>query len=352
MSSQPTSLTKDWLPQKPELAPWVGQNFTDEVVRAVERSLLTPLEEFLSRPGKQFRTRLVNLSCQLARPVGSPADGKSAERIQAQCDLASQIIEAIHAGALIVDDIQDGSRVRRNGPTLHLSHGVAKALNAGNWLYFWPLHQIRNLGLSPERELELYRDCHEILVEAHFGQAIDVGTRIDEVARTKVPKLCEASLELKTGALMALAMRMGAHIGGADARTIAKIAAVGKELGVILQAYDDIGNFSASVSGSIPESKRYEDLILRRPSWIWVTASEQFDDGEYARWVHAVGCLPNDSFVKPWAEIHELVPRARKVAGSRSEKWKQSLLQEFSSKHSVECAELIQVLEQLERSYG
>ncbi len=338
---------KALLPRKPEIAPWVGANFNDEVLGAVTSSLLLPLEEFLSRPGKQFRSRLVRLACELA------LDGKRmTPKLERRCEAAARVVEAIHAGALIVDDIQDGSRVRRNGPTLHLRHGVAKALNAGNWLYFWPLHEIRGLGLEPRRELELYRDCHEVLVEAHFGQAIDVGTRIDEIPQEKVYQLCVASLELKTGALMALAMQLGGHVAGADSARIRQLAKLGKELGVILQAYDDIGNFSASKNGSIPESKRYEDLLLRRPSWVWAIAAKELDAADYARWVHAIRCLPDDSFLKPWVEINELVSRLRAAATARGAAWKKKLDAAYGRSHPNECAELYEVLAMLERSYG
>jgi geranylgeranyl pyrophosphate synthase len=342
-------IMKAILPQRPEIAPWVGSSFNDQVLNAVSSSLLAPLEEFLSRPGKQFRSMLVRVACTLALK----ASGKEFDsELEARCEGAARIIEAIHAGALIVDDIQDGSRVRRNGPTLHLSHGVAKALNAGNWLYFWPLHELRSLGLSPERELELYRDFHEILVQAHFGQAIDVGTRIDEIAQSQVPSLCIASLELKTGALMALAMRLGAHIGGATPDVLQSIGRIGKELGVLLQAYDDVGNFAASGAGTIPESKRYEDLLLRRPSWVWAVAARELSEADYARWKHAVGCLPDESFLKPWIELNDLVPRLRSAALDRSRVWNKDLDATFGFTHPEACKELKSILSKLEQSYG
>jgi hypothetical protein len=100
-----------------------------------ERALLGPAREFLRRPGKQFRARLVEACWMLAG--GAPGN------MPAELPL---IVELLHAGSLIVDDIEDGSHVRRGAPTLHEIYGTALALNTGNWMYFWPLALIDRLG--------------------------------------------------------------------------------------------------------------------------------------------------------------------------------------------------------------
>ncbi len=62
---------------------------------------------------------------------------------------------ALHLGSLIVDDIEDGSPIRRGGPALHLQIGTPLALNAGNWLYFLPGLLVSRLELPQTRELSL-----------------------------------------------------------------------------------------------------------------------------------------------------------------------------------------------------
>lgn len=49
------------------------------------------------------------------------------------------LIECIHNGSLIVDDIEDNSEVRREKPCVHKIYGVDVSINAGNMLYFAPL---------------------------------------------------------------------------------------------------------------------------------------------------------------------------------------------------------------------
>jgi hypothetical protein len=47
------------------------------------------------------------------------------------------------------------------------------ALNAGNWLYFWPAALLKQSGLSEDDLLLVYEHYHSTLLRAHFGQALD-----------------------------------------------------------------------------------------------------------------------------------------------------------------------------------
>src|SRR5882724_12857381 len=122
----------------------------------------------------------------------------------------AEVVELIHAGSLVVDDIEDGSTIRRGKPALHIRYGLSTALNAGNWLYFWPFQLIRALELPNRTALSVYECYHRTLLRAHFGQAMDLGSRVDRLLQTRVPEVCLATMELKTGALMGFAMMLGA----------------------------------------------------------------------------------------------------------------------------------------------
>src|SRR5690606_16931298 len=68
------------------------------------KALYRPLSEFVERPGKEFRAALVATSYALAGGQGA-------------CPSVLQsIVEILHAGSLIVDDIQDQSPTRRGRP--------------------------------------------------------------------------------------------------------------------------------------------------------------------------------------------------------------------------------------------
>src|SRR6185503_1354586 len=97
--------------------------------RLWERALAGPVREFLRRPGKGMRGRLVEAAFQL---VGGAELGP---------DLPAAL-ELLHAGSLVLDDIQDASLERRGGPALHRVCGTGVALNAGNWMVFWSVQMI------------------------------------------------------------------------------------------------------------------------------------------------------------------------------------------------------------------
>ena len=221
-------------------------------------ALFTPLSDLFARPKKEFRAQMVHIGFDLAK-------GQSNQDTQHNLQLLAQIIEAIHSGSLIVDDIEDGSEVRRGAPTLHLIYGLPKALNAGNWLYFFAFHLIGKLKIDANTKILLFENISEALLAAHYGQALDVGAPMDQVNPEHIPMICQKSLELKSGVLMGLAMQLGALLAGADLARTKQIYRFGVDFGVCLQRFDDIGNLNTDK----PTAKHLEDLILKRPSWVW-----------------------------------------------------------------------------------
>lgn len=138
--------------------------------RLWDAALAGPVAEFLSRPGKRFRARLVELSWNLAGRTDDPPAA------------LPLVVELLHAGSLIVDDIQDDSLQRRGRAALHRQVGLPLALNAGNWMYFWPLSLIGTLGLPLDVELDLHRRTADTLRRCHEGQALDLAALIGESA--------------------------------------------------------------------------------------------------------------------------------------------------------------------------
>jgi geranylgeranyl pyrophosphate synthase len=256
----------------------------------------------MERPSKKIRGQLVEIGYQLVTRVGL----RSAAA-RANCSVCAQVVELVHAGSLVVDDIQDGSVVRRGKPALHRQYGLPVALNAGNWLYFWPLQLIADLRLPPEKELLLYRAYHRTLLRAHFGQALDVGLRVDALDQDCVLDACYASMELKTGALIALGLVMGGILGAAPEKSLAALEDFGHAFGVALQMFDDLGNLHARQD----PGKRFEDLILRRPSWVWACAAESSSKKDYEQFVAAVQRLPEASALEEWLAISNLALQAR-----------------------------------------
>jgi geranylgeranyl pyrophosphate synthase len=231
-----------------------------------DRALRDPVLELLQRPGKGFRQRLTETAYRLAGGEGSPPPRLGA------------LLEVIHAGSMIVDDIEDGSDARRGGPAVHRLHGVPLALNAGNWMYFAPLDLIGQLGLSPGAELHLRQRATRTLLDCHYGQALDLAARPDRLDRQQVADVVRAISTLKTGRLLGLCAEAGAILAGADHAMQAALHRFGEALGVGLQMLDDLGN----LTGKLAPDRRHEDLRRGRVTWAWAWAASLLDQAAFA----------------------------------------------------------------------
>jgi geranylgeranyl pyrophosphate synthase len=242
----------------------------DELIpeRHFEAALAGPLGELLERDGKNFRSRILHVAYQLSTGSGDQPPPQ-----------LSLIVEALHAGSLIVDDIEDDSARRRGGPALHLMVGMPLALNAGNWLYFLPHRLLEELRVAPERELELRRAIDRAVLRCHYGQALDLGVRVGSLPQREVPGLVSLSTRLKTGSLLELAAELGSITGGAPARLRHELAGFGRAYGVALQMLDD----ASGVCRPERSQKGQEDLLGGRPTWPWAWLAARLDALSYAR---------------------------------------------------------------------
>lgn len=233
-----------------------------------ERALLGPAREFLSRPGKELRGKVVQAGWLLGG--GAPADPP---------EPLALVVEALHAGSLIVDDVEDDSDERRGAPALHRVVGTPLAINTGNWMYFWAFALLGRAGLSTAAHAAASAATARTLLACHHGQALDLSVRIGDLSAADAPAVVAATTRLKTGALMGLAARLGAIGAGAPAPAQAAIAALGEAVGVGLQMLDDLG----SVCSKDRIAKGREDLRGGRPTWPWAWLAAHADDLVWAR---------------------------------------------------------------------
>jgi geranylgeranyl pyrophosphate synthase len=231
--------------------------------RVWQVALVGPAATFLARPGKDLRARLVRTGWLLAGgSFGSPLP-----------DAVARVLEILHAGSLIVDDVEDQSEQRRGQPALHRFVGEPLAINTGSWMYFWALAELARLAIPNALDLAV-----AALVRCHQGQALDLAMNVVELDMREVPAVVAATTRLKTGALCRLAVELGALAAGAP---VAAIGEFGEAAGCALQMLDDLGCLAS------PErrDKAYEDLRTGRPTWAWAWLAGAGDPFVWARLV-------------------------------------------------------------------
>jgi geranylgeranyl diphosphate synthase type II len=182
----------------------------------------------LTNGGKRFRPTLTLLTCDLL--------GKQAE-VALPFALA---VEMIHTYSLIHDDLpcMDNDEIRRGKPTNHKVFGEATALLAGDALL------TESIGLVLESYKEqpaLANQLVTLLVKAAGWQGMISGQMIDIFADSRIDlKTLQSMHELKTGAMIRVAVVGGALISGASPAQMDHLEKFGSSLGLAFQIADDI----------------------------------------------------------------------------------------------------------------
>jgi geranylgeranyl diphosphate synthase type I len=216
--------------------------------------------------GKRFRATLLQRAFEFA--------GGRAKAPAAIIDA----VEMLHAGSLVLDDFEDGSQTRRNQPALHRVVGPARAVNAGNWMYFRALELAGTAFAEPARSAAVLTRFIEVARQCHEGQAIDLSTRMDEVTPRQVRATALAISRWKTGRLVSLAAWCGAHAAGGDRQTLRAAAAFGCRVGICLQMKNDLDELAEFVAGA----DRCDDLRNRRVTWPWAWAAGELSAERFA----------------------------------------------------------------------
>ncbi len=258
-----------------------------------------PVEDFLARPKKDFRGDLVRIGFALysTKKESSVFDQSVTELMK--------MIEWIHSGSLIVDDIQDDSFERRGKQSLHRLYGMPCALNAANWMYFEALKMVHALPLADATKIKILFLTHHAMAQAHHGQAYDLMAHMLAVPRETIFDLGMKSHELKSGVLIGLALQVGGLLGNEEA-DVSTLGQLGSAIGVSLQRFDDLGNLKLGSQNS----KSLEDLRLGRASWVWMYLSRYGTQEEFKDFKEAVALLPDEGPLKLFLEKSDLKKRA------------------------------------------
>jgi len=155
----------------------------------VEGIILRPYTHLLERPGKNIRNTLLNAFNVWLQVPEKP--------LTIICD----VIQMLHNASLLLDDIEDGSELRRGAPTAHKVFGEALTINSANYLYFVALEKV--LELNNAEAVKIYT---EQMLELHRGQGMEIHWREEGVCPSE--EEYRTMVIQKTGGLFNLAVRM------------------------------------------------------------------------------------------------------------------------------------------------
>ena len=207
-------------------------------------------------PGKRIRPILVLAA---AEAVG----GKEKDVMP-----AAVALEYVHSYSLIHDDLpcMDDDDMRRGQPTCHKKFDEETALLAGDALLtqaFFVLSSDSKNSTISQKQLGVIRMISEAIGSYGMvgGQAVDLEFQKKEA---DLPTI-EFINAKKSGALIAVATRVGAYLGGGSAKEVEAFYRYGKALGLLFQIVDDILDREgyAKVLG-VTEARNEADSLVKK----------------------------------------------------------------------------------------
>lgn len=210
---------------------------------ALTTMLSNPLWDLMGRTGKRWRPLFGFLML---------------ESLGASCEPFEELIavssELSHTAALVIDDIQDDSLVRRGEECIHRRYGVDVAISAANTAYFLPFLLLADHPLLTDKQrIEIYKITHQEFVRAHVGQCQDIywsknlnRRTLDQWLNDSLEEKLLQGYAYKTAAILEALAAEACVIAGSDGGCRRACIAFARAFGVAFQIVDDVLNFSDS----------------------------------------------------------------------------------------------------------
>ncbi|KAK8876911.1 isoprenoid synthase domain-containing protein [Apiospora arundinis] len=189
-----------------------------------EKILRAPIDYLLTIPGKDVRGKMMNAFNQWLQIP------------EEKLDIIKEVIKLLHTASLLIDDIQDNSRLRRGLPVAHSIFGVAQTINTANYAYFLAQQELNKLECAAAYEV-----FTEELLRLHQGQGMDIYWRDSSLCPTE-----EEYFEMvgnKTGGLFRLAVRLMQLASNKDCDFVPFV----NVLGILFQIRDDYLNLQSDL---------------------------------------------------------------------------------------------------------
>ena len=236
-----------------------------------------PVWDLLSRQGKHWRPIFGIL---IADAVGV--------RFTEETEKLFVMTELLHSAALIIDDIEDESLLRRGDEAIHKRYGTDIAINAASTLYFFPQNIVSSCSdLTSEQKHRVLRLMTDTSLRAHLGQGQDIfwSKNLSPATLTKwrEERLDEQVLQMyayKTASATEGVAELACILKDVPQETRAACLHFGRTMGISFQIIDDVLNFTDDASwGKVPG----EDLKNGKPTYVILRALDMLDRNNSAR---------------------------------------------------------------------
>ncbi len=187
------------------------------------KELYDPIRYMLLLEGKRLRPLLLLLS------------GKAFKSDLKTLLHAALAVEIFHSFTLMHDDITDNAPLRRNKPTIHVKWNTNIALLSGDAMMIKAYEEL--VKISANCLQPVLTTFNETAIKVCEGQQLDMNF---ETQKNVSIEDYLYMIRLKTAALFAASLEMGAVIAGASDKDVVRMRTFGENIGMLFQLQDDI----------------------------------------------------------------------------------------------------------------
>jgi ophiobolin F synthase len=205
-------------------------------------AIQAPCDYIRSMPSKGFRSALMQVPPR-------------------KLAIITEVIDQLHSSSLMLDDIEDGSSLRRGKPSTHAVFGTAQTINSATYLYTCAVREATKLN-SPESLAIVLEELQTLFV----GQSWDLYWKYNLRPPTEEEYL--GMVDRKTGGLFRMLVRLMEAASSTGKAARLDLDDFSRKIGRFFQIRDDYMNL---VSRAYSEQKGFcEDLDEGKFSYLIV----------------------------------------------------------------------------------
>lgn len=261
--------------------------------------------DFLTKGGKHSRP-FATLAVYDALTGGKatlPDGGSHLGELPDAVRRVAMSIETFHKASLVHDDIEDDDEFRYGEATLHRQHGLATAINVGDYLiglgYRLVSRESKTLGAEVVADiLDKLADAHMRLTE---GQGAELLWRDSRDKRLK-PIDALKIYALKTSPAFEAALYSGVRMAGPAEKYHKPLKLFARNVGVAFQILNDLKDWQGDKDNKLAAGG---DILGGRPTLLWALALDSLDQADQSEMLRM---MQDDSISDP-----EKIERTRKI---------------------------------------
>ncbi|MEM0154975.1 MAG: polyprenyl synthetase family protein [Methanothrix sp.] len=284
-----------------------------EIIKTIKSILEPQSEDIIKAPGlmdmlRYYPDSMGKYSRASIMTLSAMAAGAKYE----DCILPAASIQLFEDFALVHDDIEDGSLLRRGKKTIHTEYGVSRSINAGDMLHSAVEGLLYRVSKQKNGD-EIYKKFREIGNTTSIGQDKDIYYS-GRNALKATEDICISIAADKTSAYSVYGpLQIGALIGGSGLVELQVLKQIGLPAGIAFQINDDIKDVEGKVAGK----DKYEDIKQGKATLILINTYKNSGSAERARMESIYSKKPSEKDDGDISYILELIKETDSVEYAR-----------------------------------